>query len=87
VTTGLSLAVLGAGMALHTRCSAPSPYARYDVTARVGFPARLAWLPARLARPRCIDREDAAGQGRAVEGVHGRLRRAGVRHLDAATAP
>ena len=85
MTAGLS-AVLSAGMALHTRCSDPSPYARYDATARVGLLARLAWLPARFARPRFIDREGAAGQGRAVEGINGRLRCAGIRHLDEAKA-
>src|SRR5499433_3254071 len=63
---------------------APSWYA---ATALGGLPTRLAWLPARLARPRFIDREGTAGQGRAVEGVYGRLRRAGVRHLDEAKTP
>src|SRR5262245_48455791 len=63
---------------------APSWYA---ATALDGLPTRLAWLPARLARPRFIDREGAAGQGRAVEGVNGRLRRAVVRHFDEAKAP
>jgi hypothetical protein len=43
-----------------------------------GLPTRLAWLPARLARPRFIDREGTAGQGHAVEGINGRLRRAVV---------
>src|SRR5262245_34485660 len=50
------------------------------------LPARLAWLSARLARPCFIDREGTAGQGRTVEGVHGGLRRTGVRHLDEAKA-
>jgi hypothetical protein len=87
VTAGPPLAVLGTGMAQHTRCSDPCPYTRHDATARVGLPARLAWLPARLSRPRFVDRKGAAGQGRTVEGVNGGLRRAVVRHLDEAKAP
>src|SRR5262249_56987688 len=63
---------------------APSWYA---ATALGGLPTRLAWLPARLARPRFIDREGAASQGRAVEGVNGRLLPAGVRRLDEAQSP
>src|SRR5919206_4917619 len=52
-----------------------------------GLPARLTWLTARFPRPCFVDRESAAGQGHAVEGVNGRLRRAVVRHLDEAKAP
>ena len=55
-------------------------------TAISGLPARLARLTAWFPRPRFVDREGAAGQGRAVEGVYGRLRRAAVRHLDEAKA-
>src|SRR4030095_5480147 len=56
-------------------------------TAISGLRARLARLTAWFPRPRFVDREGAAGQGRAVEGVYGRLRRAAVRHLDEAKAP
>ena len=56
-------------------------------TAISGLPSRLARLTAWFPRPRFVDREGAAGQGRAVEGVYGRLRRAAVRHLDEAKAP
>src|SRR5207244_5583748 len=52
-----------------------------------GLPARPAWLPARFSRSPFVDREGAAGQGCAVEGVHRRLRRAVVRHLDEVKAP
>jgi hypothetical protein len=51
------------------------------------LPARLAWFSAWLSRPCCIDREGAAGQGRAVERVNGPLRRGAVRHLDEAKTP
>ena len=51
--------------------------------ARTHLPARLAWFP----RSRFVDREGATGQGRAIEGVNGRLRCAVVRHLDEAKAP
>jgi hypothetical protein len=74
-------------MALHTRCIEPSPYTRHDATARVGLPARLAWLPARCSRPCFVDREGAAGQGQAVEGVNGALHRLAVWHLDEARTP
>ena len=52
-----------------------------------GLPTWLAWLPARFTRPRFVDREGAASQGRAVEGVYGTLRCAGVRHLNEAKTP
>ena len=84
---GPSLAVRGAGVALHTRCIEPSPYTRHDATSRVGLPARLAWLPARCLRPCFVDREGAAGQGQAVEGVNGALHRLAVWHLDEARTP
>ena len=41
----------------------------------------------RFSRPRFVDREGAAGQGHAVEGVNGTLRCAVVRHLDEAKTP
>ena len=87
MTAGPPLAVLGAGMAQHTRCSDPCPYTRHDATARVGLPARLVWLPARFSRPRFVDRKGAAGQGHAVEGVNGTLRRLAVWHFDEAKTP
>ncbi len=52
-----------------------------------GLPAGLAWLTPRFPRPRFVDCERAAGEGRAVEGVNGRLRRVTVRHLDEAKTP
>jgi hypothetical protein len=60
---------------------------RHAATALSSLPAWLAWLPAGFSRPRFVDRESAAGEGRAVEGVNGRLRRVTVRHLDEAKAP
>jgi hypothetical protein len=52
-----------------------------------GLPARLTWLTAGFPRPCFVDRESAAGQGHAVEGVHGTVRCAVVRHLDEAKTP
>jgi hypothetical protein len=40
------------------------------------LPARLAWLTAGFPRPRFVDREGAASDVRAVEGVNGAVRRA-----------
>ena len=47
-----------------------------------GLPARLTWLTAGFPRPCLVDRESAAGQRRAVEGVDGAVGRMAVRHLD-----
>ena len=50
------------------------------------LPAGLARRTPRFPRPGFVDREDAASDLRAVEGVHGAVRRAAVRHLDEAKA-